>query len=65
MRRITTKEEKVATKLTDTMADLTLNLDEVGRQMATSPTILVDRLQIVMEAAREEKSDIHESSIYG
>jgi hypothetical protein len=64
MRRITTKEEKVATKLTDTMADLTLNLDEVGRQIATSPTILVDRLQIVMEAAREEKSDKYESSIY-
>lgn len=64
MARRITKEEKVAMKLTESVSDLTLNLDEVGRQMATSPTVLVDRLQVVMEAAREEKDDRHISSIY-
>jgi hypothetical protein len=59
-RRIATKEEKIATKLTDSVADLTLNLDEVGKHMATTPTILVDRLQVVMEAAREEKVSLYE-----
>ena len=52
-----TKEEKIATKLADTVSDLTLDLDKVGMEMATSPTVLVDRLQVVLESAREAKYD--------
>lgn len=52
-----TKEEKIAIKLADTVSDLTLDLDKVGMEMATSPTVLVDRLQVVLESAREAKYD--------
>lgn len=55
MARRITKEEKVAIKIVDSVSDLTLDLDDVGKHMATSPTVLVDRLQVVLESAREEK----------
>ena len=59
-RRRTTKEERVAIKLSESVADVTLDLDEVGRALATSPTILADRLQVVIESAREEKQGRYE-----
>lgn len=52
-----TKEEKVAIKLGETMNDLTLDLDEVGKHLATSKTVLVNRLSLVVESALEEKED--------
>ena len=52
-----TKEEKVAIKLGEQMSDLTLDLDEVGKHLATSKTVLVNRLSVVVESAREEKED--------
>ena len=52
-----TKEEKIAIKLAESVSDLTLDLDKVGAEMATSPTVLVDRLQVVLESAREAKYD--------
>lgn len=55
-RRIT-KEERIAIKLAESVSDLTLDLDRVGMEMATSPTVLVDRLQVVLESAREAKYD--------
>jgi len=55
MRKRFTKEERIAIKLVESVSDVTLDLDEVGRHIATSPTILADRLQVVIESAREEK----------
>ena len=55
MRKRITKEERVAIKLSESVSDVTLDLDEVGKALATSPTILADRLQVVIESAREEK----------
>jgi len=59
-----TKEEKVAIKLADSVSDLTLDLDEVGKALATSPTILADRLQVVMESAREEKQGNYDNRLF-
>lgn len=60
MRKRITKEERVAIKLTEAVTDVTLDLDEIGRALATSPTILADRLQVVIESAREEKAGNYE-----
>lgn len=62
MRKRITKEERVAIKLSESVADVTLDLDEVGRALATSPTILADRLQVVIESAREEKQGNYDIS---
>lgn len=59
-----TKEERVAIKLADSVSDLTLDLDEVGKALATSPTILADRLQVVMESAREEKQGNYDNRLF-
>lgn len=63
MRKRITKEERVAIKLSESVSDVTLDLDEVGRALATSPTILADRLQVVMESAREEKQGIYDNRL--
>jgi hypothetical protein len=56
MRRIKTKEEVVAKKLSEIVSDVTLDLDEVGRYMAiNTPTILANRLDVIVESARFEK----------
>ena len=56
MRRIKTKEEVVARKLSDMVSDVTLDLDEVGRYMAiNTPTLLANRLDVIIESARFEK----------
>jgi hypothetical protein len=65
MRKRITKEERVAIKLGESVADVTLDLDEIGRALATSPTVLADRLQVVIESAREEKQGTYDNSIYG
>jgi hypothetical protein len=58
MRKKQTQEERVAKQLTDIVKDLTLDLDEVGRYMATNfPTILANRLDVVIESARYEKEN--------
>lgn len=61
MRKRITNEERVAKLLTDIVKDLTLDLDEVGRYMATNfPTILANRLDIVIESARFEKENLYD-----
>ena len=60
MRKRLTKEDRVAIKLAEAVSDVTLDLDEVGRQIATSPTILADRLQVVIESARFEKAGMND-----
>ena len=56
-----TQEERVAKQLTDIVKDLTLDLDEVGRHMAINfPTILANRLDVVIESARYEKENLYD-----
>ncbi len=64
MRKRITKEERVAIKLGEYVADVTLDLDEIGRALATSPTVLADRLQVVIESARYEKAGMYENTDY-
>jgi hypothetical protein len=60
MRRRQTKEETVAKKLAMSVSDVTLDLDEIGRHLATEPTVLANRLDIIIEATRYEKEGINE-----
>jgi hypothetical protein len=61
MRKRMTQEEKVAKLLTDIVKDLTLDLDEVGRYMATNtPTVLANRLDVIIESARYEKENLYD-----
>lgn len=54
MRRYKTKEERVAQKMLEAVADLTLDLDEVGREIAmTKPVVLYNRFITIADAAEE------------
>lgn len=60
MRRIRTEEEKVAKQLAQLISNVSLDLDEVGKHLATSnPNIYYRRLQIIAESAEEEKESSH------
>jgi hypothetical protein len=51
-----TKEGKIATAIVESVNDFTLDLDSVGRNIAqVSNTVLYNRLEAVMESAREHK----------
>jgi hypothetical protein len=53
-RKVKTKEEKVAQKMLEAVADLTLNLDEVGREIAlTKPVVLYNRFITIADAATD------------
>lgn len=59
----TTPELKVATKMSEMVNDLTLDLDQVGVYIATNNSITYRRLMEVMEAAKWEKEDrLHEDN---
>ena len=61
MAKITTREEKIAVKLTDLVNDVTLNLDDVGRYMSyIAPTVSINRLSIVVESAVDERENTWE-----
>ena len=58
MRRIQqTKELKVATKISDLVNDLTLDLDQVGIYLATNNTTTYRRVMEIAEAAQYEKEE--------
>lgn len=60
MRRIQqTKELKVATKISDLVNDLTLDLDQVGVYLATNSAITYRRVMEIAEAAQWEKEERH------
>lgn len=57
-RRQLTKEEKVAQKISDLVNDVTIDLEEIGKTIATAhPTITYNRVILVAEAAVEEKEN--------
>ncbi len=58
MRRIhQTKELKVATKISDLVNDLTLDLDQVGIYLATNSAVTYRRVLEIAEAAQYEKEE--------
>lgn len=57
MRIHQTKELKVATKISDLVNDLTLDLDQVGIYLATNSAITYRRVLEIAEAAQYEKEE--------
>ena len=56
-----TKEEKVAQSMVGLVNDYTLDLDAVGRYVAEQSTsVLYNRLETVLDSAREEKEKLYE-----
>lgn len=56
MRKVRTKEDKVAEKISTLLNDVTLDLDEVGRAVVENEyTITYNRLVMMTEAAVQEK----------
>ena len=53
-RKPVSKEQKVANKMLEAVADLTLDLDEVGREIAmTKPVVLYNRFITIADAASD------------
>lgn len=57
MRIRQTKELRVATKISDLVNDLTLDLDQVGIYLATNNATTFRRVMEIAEAAKWEKTD--------
>lgn len=60
-------EEKVAGKIADSLDSVSLDLDEVGRNIARMSNLPYNRLLIVIESAEEEKEKLNareSNSIY-
>jgi Zn finger protein HypA/HybF involved in hydrogenase expression len=64
MRKRATKEEQVAKRLAMSVSDVTLDLEEIGRHLATEPTVLANRLDIIIETTRQEKEELHERNYF-
>lgn len=58
MRKRATKEEKVAKTMVELVTDLTLDLDQVGKYVGEqATTVIYNRLDTVLDSARETKED--------
>lgn len=65
MRKLKSREEKVAEKIAQLLDSLTLDLDQVGKYIARFlPTTIYNRLMIIAEAAEWEKEDKDEQADY-
>lgn len=51
-------EEKVADKIANSLDSVSLDLDEVGRNIARMRNLQYNRLLIVVESAEEEKEKL-------
>ena len=54
-RKVITNEEKAVIKLTNILADLRLNLEDVGYHLAFTSDLMYNRLQVIYETATAEK----------
>jgi hypothetical protein len=65
MRKLKSREEKVAEKIAQLLDSLTLDLDQVGKYIARFlQTTIYNRLMIIAEAAEWEKKDKDEQTDY-
>lgn len=59
-RKILTEEEKVAKKLSLVLADLRLDLEQVGYHLVQlSPNVIYNRLIVLVDSAEEAKEKQH------
>ena len=64
MRKLKSREEKVAEKIAQLLDSLTLDLEQVGKYIARFlPTTIYNRLLIIAEAAEWEKEEQDEPKI--
>jgi hypothetical protein len=64
MRKLKSREEKVAEKIAQLLDSLTLDLDQVWKYIARFlPTTIYNRLLIIAEAAEYEKEEQNEPEI--
>lgn len=60
-RRIQTEEEKVARQIGKVLADLTLDIEQIGKYLATNvPSVSYNRLIVIAESAEYEKEKIND-----
>jgi hypothetical protein len=57
--QMTNDENKVADKIGKLVSDLTLDIEQVGLYIGRQPNVILNRLEIITETAREEKEDLH------
>lgn len=56
-----TQEDKTAQMLVGSVDNLSLDLDQVGVKIARiAPNVLFNRLEVIVESAREEKEKLYE-----
>lgn len=56
---MTNEENKVADRISKLVSDLTLDIEQVGLYIGRQPNVILNRLEIITETAREEKEDLH------
>jgi len=61
-RRVITNEEKAVIKLTNILADLRLNLEDVGYHLAFTSDLMYNRLQVIYETATAEKENRNDNN---
>jgi hypothetical protein len=62
-RKVITNEEKAVIKLTNILADLRLNLEDVGYHLAFTSDLMYNRLQVIYETATAEKENRNGNNI--
>ena len=63
-RKVITNEEKAVIKLTNILADLRLNLEDVGYHLAFTSDLMYNRLQVIYETATAEKENRNGNNIW-
>ena len=63
-RKVITNEEKAVIKLTNILADLRLNLEDVGYHLAFTSDLMYNRLQVIYETATAEKENRNDNNIW-
>lgn len=52
-------ESKIADRLSKIVSDVTLDVEQVGLYVGRMPNVILHRLEIITEVAREEKDNLH------
>jgi hypothetical protein len=55
---MTNEESSVANRISKLVSDLTLDIEQVGIYIGRQPNVILNRLEIIAEVAREEKEDL-------
>jgi hypothetical protein len=55
---MTNEESNVANRISKLVSDLTLDIEQVGLYIGRQPNVILNRLEIITETAREEKDDL-------